>query len=311
MNRNDFRNPLIQSGVVLLVVFLLISIVTNSPSDGFVGSTIALITGLAKGVLFLIGLSIALVVSILILIGIFIAVTSLHSMDKAKSSFQQTKDSIGTLYEKVGRSRKKESQPGEHRVQSSPVAPTRQPADTKDPVPPKELVQNKDSASLQMTELVELTGNLSHNIASLQKQVVALEEKLDRFETEYQSPEKSESPTDEPVADTPTLELTINNFNDFQQSVTNELKELRTALSALDEKTSMPEVVSGILSYIDKPEDRETFSKKAEEVVARGMTYAQADAFFKKSLAPKVYKSLASHPRLTKDFIRSIKKKFS
>ena len=69
-------------------------------------------------------------------------------------------------------------------------------------------------------------------------------------------------------------------------------------------------MVSGILSYIDAQEDRETLTEKAEEAVSRGMTYAQTDEFFKKSLPAKVHKTLSDHPRLTKDFIRSIKKKF-
>ena len=38
MNKNDFKNPLIQSGAILLLVFLLISIVAGSGSQGLWGS---------------------------------------------------------------------------------------------------------------------------------------------------------------------------------------------------------------------------------------------------------------------------------
>jgi len=40
------------------------------------------------------------------------------------------------------------------------------------------------------------------------------------------------------------------------------------------------------------------------------MTYTQIDEFFKASFAPDIYQELAAHPRLTKDFLRTIKKKF-
>ena len=56
--------------------------------------------------------------------------------------------------------------------------------------------------------------------------------------------------------------------------------------------------------------DRDKITDKAKEAIARGMTYAQIDDFFKASLSPEVYQELAAHPRLTKDFLRSIKKKF-
>lgn len=69
-------------------------------------------------------------------------------------------------------------------------------------------------------------------------------------------------------------------------------------------------MVSGILAYIDTQEERDILTEKAEEAVSRGMTYSQTDEFFKKNLPANVHKALSEHPRLTKDFIRSIKKKF-
>ena len=96
----------------------------------------------------------------------------------------------------------------------------------------------------------------------------------------------------------------------MEQQLGNEIDTIKQELAALHDKTSVPEVVSGILSYIDLPEDRDLITDKAKEAISRGMTYSQIDDFFKSSLSDEVYQELASHPRLTKDFLRSIKKKF-
>ena len=94
MNRNDFRNPLIQSGILLLIVFIAISIVVSSPAEGFFGNIFALITGLFKGVMFIIALGIGLVFSIAVLIGIFIGAIAIDSTDNAKTMFEQVKSSL-------------------------------------------------------------------------------------------------------------------------------------------------------------------------------------------------------------------------
>ena len=56
MNKKDFKNPLIQSGAILLLVFLLISIVAGSGSQGVLSSIGALISGIFSTVIFIIGL---------------------------------------------------------------------------------------------------------------------------------------------------------------------------------------------------------------------------------------------------------------
>ena len=66
MNKNDFKNPLIQSGIVLLVVFLLIAFVAGSGSQGIGGSIGALFSGIFSTVIFIIALTVAIIVSILI-----------------------------------------------------------------------------------------------------------------------------------------------------------------------------------------------------------------------------------------------------
>ena len=106
------------------------------------------------------------------------------------------------------------------------------------------------------------------------------------------------------------VEASSAHIQKIEQQFGEDLNGLKEELAALHDKTSVPEVISGILSYIDSAEDRDKITDKAKEAIARGMTYAQIDDFFKASLSPEVYQELAAHPRLTKDFLRSIKKKF-
>ena len=104
MKRNDLRNPLIKSGAVLVFVILLISAVANSEGHGIIGGISTLISGLFSAVVFIIGLCFAIIISIAIIIGLFIAAVSIYSVDKARSLFDQVMASLRTLYDKFSHS---------------------------------------------------------------------------------------------------------------------------------------------------------------------------------------------------------------
>ncbi len=101
MNKKDFKNPLIQSGAILLLVFLLISIVAGSGSQGILGSVGALISGIFSTVIFLIGLCIAIVFSIAVLVGVYLAAVYFYSADKGRNLVEQLKAALCSLYSKV------------------------------------------------------------------------------------------------------------------------------------------------------------------------------------------------------------------
>src|SRR5210317_227650 len=101
MNKKDFKNPLIQSGAILLLVFLLISIVAGSGSQGVLSSIGALISGIFSTVIFIIGLGIALVVSIAVLVGVYLAAVYFYSADKGRNLVDQLKAALFSLYSKV------------------------------------------------------------------------------------------------------------------------------------------------------------------------------------------------------------------
>jgi hypothetical protein len=104
MNRNDLRNPLIKSGAVLVFVILLISAVANSEGHGIIGGISALISGLFSAVVFIIGLCFTIIISIAIIIGLFIAAVSIHSVDKARNLFDQVMAFLRTFYGRISSS---------------------------------------------------------------------------------------------------------------------------------------------------------------------------------------------------------------
>ncbi len=104
MNKNDLRNPLIKSGAVLVFVILLISAVANSDGHGIIGGISALISGLFSAVVFIVGLCFTIIISIAIIIGLFIAAVSIHSVDKARNLFDQVMASLRTFYDRISSS---------------------------------------------------------------------------------------------------------------------------------------------------------------------------------------------------------------
>ncbi|NNK95932.1 MAG: hypothetical protein HKP41_16405 [Desulfobacterales bacterium] len=330
MNKNDFRNPLIQSGALLLLVFILISIVAGSGEKGFFGSIGAMISGLFSGILFIVALTIAIIFSIAVLIGLYLAAVSIYSAEKARDLYGQLKVSLGTFYDKIPR-----------RAKTPPAVvqdPATKPVATV--VHPQEVPLEKAEAQLHKTEvkameqsvdtsaelliqeqrceeLEQQVTELQNKSQALEAQITSLQQNLDDLQNQ-EIPEKlntldssAEDISGKLAAQSSALENALNKLTDLETHINDKLETVLKDIGDLQEKTAAPELVTGILSYIDLPEDREVMTQKAEEAVSRGMTYAQIDEFFKKSLSSRIYKQLSEHPRLTKDFLRSIKKKFA
>jgi len=298
MNKNDLKNPLIQSGAILLVIFLLISIVANSEPDGFLGS----ISGLASGILFIIGLFFAIIVSIAIIFGLFIAAVSIHSVDKARDMSRQLKRTLTGLWEKLGGG-------NVSRLVAKQVSATKSTTDSEAPdTQSDQLTRQIAILQTQMQEQQTHLTTAATSLAALQHDVSTLQQSAGEVDAAPVHDHQELADQLQDIAG--KLNGLTARIDALEQHTDDQLKQMASDIDALREKTALPEVVAGILSYIDRPEDRELLTSKAEEAVARGMTYAQIDEFFEKSLSPDVCEVLTSHPRLTKDFIRSVKKRF-
>ncbi|MBT8346520.1 MAG: hypothetical protein KJO28_09455 [Desulfofustis sp.] len=323
MNKNDFKNPLIQSGAVLLLVFLLISIVAGSESQGLLGSIGALISGLFSAILFVIALCISIVFSIAVIMGIYVAAVSIYSADKGRDLLEQLKTSLNALYTKVKGATPKykvssskrvepEPEPAQATRPSSPAAPQPTPKASAG-APPAQgpaLEAKVETINSMLTDLTHYTSTNAEKIAALNQQMDAFSNASNHEKKLTTVSEAQERISAEMQELSGRIETSSEAIQKLEQRLGNEIENIKQELAALHDKTSVPEVVSGILSYIDAPEDRDLITDKAKEAISRGMTYSQIDDFFKASLSDEVYQELAAHPRLTKDFLRSIKKKF-
>lgn len=317
MNRNDFRNPLIQSGILLLIVFISISIVANSPADGFIGGIFALVSGLLKGLLFIVALSIGLVFSIAVLIGIYLMAVAINSVDKARTQFEQLKTALVALYCKVrcvdNSTEGNEEASSEQKQASVPVS--------EETVPPvATIVQEPVEPQFQkkIDTLEDQINQFQSTLKSAEEQLLILQSRSDEGQatsTDLKERLKNLEASSAALADTikshgAEIASAAADISALENSIKPGIDSLTKEIEELHKKASVPEVVSGILAYIDTQEERDILTERAEEAVSRGMTYSQTDEFFKKALPANVHKALSEHPRLTKDFIRSVKKKF-
>jgi len=305
MNKNDFKNPLIQSGALLLFVFLLISIVAGSDSQGVGGSIGALFSALVSGIVFLIALVLAIVVSIAVIIGLFIAAVSIYSVDRAKEMWGGVADGTGSQIQALIGSGKALTQGPAAKFSTATGQGTAAGAE-------KVASLEAEIAALttKISELSELSSDQADTIELLKEQAAdssdrkAIEEKIAEVTAGQQT---LETRIEEVAA---TLVSESESRQKFETQFSEEMDSLSDDIKELHEKTTLPDTVTGVLSYIDLAEDRDLVTEKAKEAISRGMTYSQVDEFFKSTLKPEVYEELASHPRLTKDFLRSIKKQF-
>ena len=313
MNKNDFRNPLIQSGAVLLFVFLLISIVANAGPNSMLESVSALFSGLISGILFLIALCVAIIISVAIIIALSIAAVSIHSVDKARGMYRGLMSALCSFYGRFA--------PGKSHAQTTtPEQPSGNSQATGSPAGSEvsELVQKLQNrlAILErsLIDIQTVQAGSETQLSSLQEEMKDFrdDDSAETLAKQYGSlAEAQQILTEKITALSARVDTSAAQLSSLENKITGDQARIQAELDKLHQKTSIPDVVTGILSYIDLPEDREAITNKAEEAVSRGMTYTQIDAFFKSTLAPSVYNVLSEHPRLTKDFLRTVKKKFA
>jgi chromosome segregation ATPase len=180
--------------------------------------------------------------------------------------------------------------------------------------------QQPDTGELKegMSQITDKLGQLESSLSSAEQRLLALQSQVEQHQSSSAEAgdrlnhieASSGNLADNVKMQSEKIDSVSAGLSALEASIGPRIDSLAEEIAELHKKTSVPEVVSGILSYLDTQEDRDTLTERAEEAVSRGLTYAQTDDFFKDVLPAKVHKALSEHPRLTKDFIRSIKKKF-
>lgn len=339
MKNQELRSSLTKSAIILILCIFFIYAFASGDSGGITGT----IGSLFSGVLFLIGLSVALIVSVAVLFGIYFLILYFYNPELCSSSYADMKTRIGELSESMGC--------GCCCVSSRTSSCDTSYTDTAS----EERYSSQDSSAKQVKAIqralntLQDTFDASDTVAKKSTILLAtIETRLTSVEEDIASRPTAESI--ESIANQVSVELdkvrnslstvqgaisdieselaalkstTEENNADEQQSqidtavaeIKEELSTIQTAIASINEAASVTTASTNnktvnkdgehrILSYFSTEDDTKQFTTKVTIAVKKGMTYAEIADFLDDSLSVEASEVIADHPSLTKDYIR-------
>lgn len=325
MGNSEFRKPLTQSAAILCGVVIILALVSSSNPGGAV---LAFFSGIGNLILLLIGLSIALPLSIAILVAIFLGAVSLQSREKAAEMYSDLKKNIPLMF-----------QPFTNRFSCCSSDSNTPISQNESPLLKQEIAQLKENsvileakingldagsvaASKNLAEVIEqnnknlaeATEKNNKGLTKITEQNIALKEQLNELSQTVVKLQDTEKELNKTIT---TLRSKFDEIND------NELREQIVTLGLLHTKTNTnidnlagrlttleikQAPTSGIFSYIKSKDDQKSFIKAVQEALSQEKTYSQIDEYLSNNLDPKLDKIIKDHPSLTTNYIRNLKR---
>ncbi len=335
MKNLELRSSLIKSGLLLGIFIFLIYAFAVDDSGG-IGGTIG---SLFAGVTFLIGLSIAIVVSVAIMFGVYFGILYLYNPAISAKTFAELKVCISDVSEQLcscdscGIS----------------VATSVTPVITADDLQPLQAAQDTLSGQLSnvgstVDSIQKTLTALNASISTAQESIDAIGEKTATIEEEIGNKAPADAIEDvskKLTADIATIKTMVQPLSDkiasLEETVagidptsgseeTNKAiealqkdlealkkklaeKEAKTESAVTADKETTEDTDHKILSYFTKKADEKKFVTLVKDSVEQNMTYAQVDEYLNKSLSKAAAKVISEHPSLTKDYIRECRQK--
>jgi uncharacterized protein YlxW (UPF0749 family) len=332
MKNQELKSSLIKSGIVLAVFIFFIYAFAVSDSGGITGT----ISSLFSGVLFLIGLAFAVVLSIAVMIGIYFGILIMYDQKVCKSSYSQFKpiflQFIASLSNSFG--------------SKCCTSSANLEMDTENDI--STLRDNQDVLDKQLAQI-------QGKVTSLQQTVNTLSSSVNGFSAENEAFATKATTIEEELASKPSITTVDDAMNkiagdissiqngmaplnskisELEIAVSTALKEednvdvqdvVNTAVNSLQDElavlkasvenlsTATQESAEGqntehrILTYFASQDDKDQFTALVVEAVGAEMTYAEIGELLSDSLSTENAEVIADHPSLTKDFIRSIR----
>ncbi len=315
MGNSQFRKPLIQSAAILCVVIVLFTLISSSNPGA---SILGFFTGIGNLILLLIGLAIALPLSIAILVAIFLGAVYLQSREKASEMYLDLKKSLPLVLQPFtnkllccnNESNTSISQEEYNQMEQEIKKLTENNATLEDKI--RELndghiAVNKDFAKIIEKNDKEFSGVTERNSV--------LKEQMEELSQTMVKLQDSEKELNEIVT---TLKSKFDEINDSElreQIVTLGLLHTKTntnidnivqRLTSLEKNTEQV-FTAGIFSYIKSETDQNAFIDAVKKAVSKDMTYSQIDEFLSNNISTRLHKIVKDHPSLTKDYIRDLK----
>ena len=307
MQNNKFKTPLLQSAAVLAAVVVLVLIVGSSTSSSAGGGIVALFAGIGNAILFVIGMGIALSLSIAVLIGIFLAAVAMVDKDQAAQMYQGLKKNFAAGLLALSSTSFSDNNCTTGVTEEEYAAMK------------EELVQlqgkNSQLQNRLETVISDNTG-LQNSVETLDKDNVELKTKFEDLSTTVESLQEAELKMKELLSQLSSkveesndqqLKDQISQLDQIQAETKKEIEAIGERLAEVESNFKQTPT-GGIFSYIEKEEDQALFIEKIEEALILEMTYAQIDEHLTESLPPELDAIVKDHPSLTKNYIRNLRK---
>lgn len=333
MKNQELQSSLVKSGIILILTIFFIYAFAVGDSGGITGT----FASLFSGILFLLGLTLALAVSVIVMFGIYFGILYMYDQDTCKKTYDEFKVKLAGPLQSL----------------SSSCSSTKErviPLQEEDLVP---LRQNQDKLGNQLSNLQDSIKSLENSLSTVSSSLNATAEAISRLaEKATETDEALEGKATTASVDEASKKLgaDITSLQTSVKPLSEKLAELETSLSSLDteedmtgqdlqekvdsaligiqeELTSMKQSIEElasqpqqegneaeasshkILSYFTKKADEKKFIALVNKAVAQEMTYAETGEFLNDSLSTGASEVIADHPSLTKDYIRVCRQK--
>lgn len=334
MKNQELKSSLIKSGIVLALCIFFIYAFAVSDSGGVAGT----IASLFSGVVFLIGLALAVVVSVAVMIGIYFGILAMYSQEVCSKTYDQFKPvlrqflaSMTSFFSSKCCATSESTQPDTE----SEIETLRD----KQNVLNNQLTQIKNSVNSVQENIATLSSSInvvaeentsldsktktieedlaskasaadvddslkkiSNDLNTIQNSVTPLTKKITELESAMAAQEKEEDGED-------VQEIVNKAMSSLQEEITSVKASIKDLTGASKKEEAPKKSVHRILTYFATKEDQDQFTTLVNEAVAKEMTYAEIGELLSNSLSKENAEIIADHPSLTKDFIRICRQK--
>ena len=338
MKNLELRSALIKSVILIGLCIFLVYAFAVADSGGITGT----IGSLFSGAIFIAGLALALIVSVIVMFGIYFGIIYMYDKDVCRKTYDEFKDKVGGLKSNYSESMGLVCCSGSETEPPGPLVNEDFSL----------LRDNQDTLNAQFTALTGSVESIEKMCNGLSASVKGIAEELEKLgtraatveeELENRAPVSSlEESSQKLTADIASLEKSFQPMNDklaeiektlsemgssdedtgdaVQEKIDNAVSGLQADLKTLQESVanisqaplqqeSEGDAPHRILSYFTDKKDEKKFIALVEEAVAKEMTYAQAGDLLNESLSAEAAKVIAEHPSLTKDYIKVCRQK--
>lgn len=337
MKNLELRSALIKSGIILILCIFLIYSFAVEDSGGMTGTLASLFSALS----FLIGITLAVTISILMMFGIYFGILYMYDQETCKKTYGEFTTKLQEISKTVASSCSCKCRPA--KITLPPL--------TDDDLKP--LRSSNGRLDSQLTALQSSVAALEKTVSTVSSSVVMTAGEIARLDTRANDVDETlngKATTD--LIDEASKKL-ANDITALQNSIkplAAKILELESTLAPLagkgkaseggskenvaedigeikDELATMKKVIQAlspqapettnttedashrILSYFDDKTDEEMFITRVSEAVDKEMTYAEVGAFLEEKLSTEASTIIAKHPSLTKDYIRTCRQK--